>query len=144
MKDSLKEPQIFIQIIIEMIYYGFFVHYLLKLYNFDMYMKKTGMTAQLEKYRSVNVASEILNNGGWDYLFKALFFMFAGVLVIILLHKIGQTSEHSTMCMIIKIIHIIFLMLFLSILWKLIDVPIFHAFIIIAGTTAVATGAYDS
>jgi len=140
LKDSLKDPQIFLQIILMIIYYFLDIIYLVKLNNFNKLMESKGWTAQLNNKLTINsitVASEILNAGGWNYLYGALIFTGLGILLVFVLYKIGKETYYPQICFLIKLVNLTFFIIFIVLLCILVNNPVVRAFLIVAGVVAI-------
>lgn len=140
-KDSITEPQNLLQIILEAIYIIVISTYLINLNNFNKLMLAKGLTAELNKSGSVTAASKILGEGGSKYLIGAVLWIASGIGLIVVFYKVGKTSSYPTIGTFIKLFHILVYILFLVILWQLINNPIVRAFLVIIGfgTLVVAT-----
>lgn len=140
MKKNLKDPQIFLQIILMIIYYFLDIIYLVKLNNFNKLMESKGWTAQLNNKLTINsitVASEILNAGGWNYLYGALIFTGLGILLVFVLYKIGKETYYPQICFLIKLVNLTFFIIFIVLLCILVNNPVVRAFLIVAGVVAI-------
>ena len=140
LKDSLKDPQIFLQIILMIIYYFLDIIYLVKLNNFNKLMESKGWTAQLNNKLTINsitIASEILNAGGWNYLYGALIFTGLGILLVFVLYKIGKETYYPQICFLIKLVNLTFFIIFIVLLCILVNNPVVRAFLIVAGVVAI-------
>lgn len=137
LKDIFTEPEILSQVILEILYAIITINYLIHLNNFNKLMLANGLTKKLEESSSVMIASEILNEGGASYLTQAVIWVAVGLALFFVFYKIGKTSSYPAIGVIIKIFHIIVFLLFLVILWQLIDNPIVHAFLIVSGVVSI-------
>ena len=147
LKDSLKDPQIFLQIILMIIYYFLDIIYLVKLNNFNKLMESKGWTAQLNNKLTINsitVASEILNAGGWNYLYGALIFTGLGILLVFVLYKIGKETYYPQICFLIKLVNLTFFIIFIVLLCILVNNPVVRAFLIVAGVVAIGMTVYGN
>lgn len=68
---------------------------------------------------------------------QAVIWVAVGLALFFVFYKIGKTSLYPAIGIIIKIFHMIVFLLFLVILWQLIDNPIVHAFLIVCGVVSV-------
>lgn len=143
-KEIFTEPEILSQIISEIIYILIVRSYLIHLNNFNELMFAKGLTSKLKESNSVLIASEILKEGGYSYLCQAILWVVVGIAYFYFFYKIGQTSSYPVIDLIIKIFHTIVLILFLVILWRLIDNPIVHAVIILMGFSSLVTAALSN
>ena len=147
LKDSLKDPQIFLQIIFMVIYYFLDIIYLFKLNKFNKLMESKGWAAQLNgklTINSITAASEILSAGGWNYLYGALIFTGLGILLVFILFKMGKETYYPQICFLIKLANIIFFIAFIVFLCILINNPVVRAFLIIAGVVAIGMTVYGN
>ncbi len=143
-KNSITEPQNLLQIILEVIYIVIIKNYLSNLNNFNKLMLAKGLTSKFNKSGSINVASKILSEGGAKYLIGAVLWIASGIGLIVVFYKIGKTSSYPTMGTFIKLFHILVYILFLVILWQLINNPIVRAFLVIIGFGTLVVAAITS
>ncbi len=131
-KEIFTEPEILSQIILEVTYI-IIISYLIHLDNFNKLMFAKGFTSKLEESNSIFVASKILKEGGSSYFFGAVIWVAVGGFLFYIFYKIGQTSYYPVVGIIIKVLHVVVLLLFIVVLYHLINNPIVRALIIMFG-----------
>lgn len=133
LKELITDPPIFWQLVLESLYVIIDVCYLFKLNSFNKLMAHEGLTSQLETNQTLSVATIILNKGGYSFLWRGATWVCLGIGMFFILSKLSKYSAFPIWCAVIKVLHLIIFIIFLVVLWNLINNPIIHAFLIVAG-----------
>lgn len=141
-KDWLHEPETIAELVISILYVVTFIIYLICLGFFNKRMKTEGLTDNLvNKIDILRTSESILDEGGSSYLTWAALLILGFIIVTIILVCLRNHSYYKDISLAIIAIFIAVSLILFVVLWNMINMPVFRAFIIVTGIVGIVSAA---
>ncbi|MCH5357579.1 hypothetical protein [Limosilactobacillus reuteri] len=138
--DWLHEPEIIAELIISVLYVITLIIYLIFLGIFNKRMKNEGLTdAFVNKIDILRTSESILNEGGNKYVIWAFLLILAFIIVIAILVYLRNHSYYKGISLIIIAVFIIVSIVLFIVLWNMINMPVFRAFMFVMGAVGISS-----